>query len=59
MTVLFSFARVPPIHCGTGTLKEITAWLRSLKADQLVFRNIELEEEIDQALAKSLLPKQY
>lgn len=32
MTVSFSFARVPPIHCGTGTLKEITAWLCSLKA---------------------------
>ena len=36
MTVSFSFARVPPIHCGTGTLKQITPWLRSRNAESLL-----------------------
>lgn len=32
MTLSFSFARIPPIHCGMGTIKQITAWLRSRNA---------------------------
>jgi len=36
MTVSFSFARVPPIYCGMGTLKEITAWLRSRNAESVL-----------------------
>ena len=36
MTVSFSFARVPPIHCGMGTLQEITAWLRSRNAQSVL-----------------------
>ena len=36
MTVAFSFARVPPIHCGMGTLKQITAWLRSRNAQSVL-----------------------
>jgi len=36
MTVAFSFARVPPIHCGMGTLQEITAWLRSRHAQSVL-----------------------
>ena len=36
MTVAFSFARVPPIHCGIGTLKQITAWLRSRNAQSVL-----------------------
>ena len=46
MTVSFSFARVPPIYCGMGTLKEITAWLRSRNAESvlLVTGRASLEE---------------
>ncbi|WP_114993748.1 iron-containing alcohol dehydrogenase [Synechococcus sp. UW179A] len=36
MTVSFSFARVPPIHCGMGTLQEITDWLRSHNAQSVL-----------------------
>ena len=36
MTVDFSFARVPSIHCGIGTLREITAWLRSHDAQSVL-----------------------
>ena len=36
MTVAFSFARIPPIHCGMGTLQEITAWLRSRHAQSVL-----------------------
>lgn len=36
MTVSFSFARVPPIHCGIGTLQEITNWLRSHNAQSVL-----------------------
>ena len=36
MTVSFSFARVPPIHCGMRTLQEITAWLRSHNAQSVL-----------------------
>ncbi|WP_392345828.1 iron-containing alcohol dehydrogenase [Parasynechococcus sp.] len=36
MTVSFSFARVPPIHCGMGTLKEVTDWLRSRHAQSVL-----------------------
>lgn len=36
MTVNFSFARVPSIHCGIGTLREITAWLRSHDAQSVL-----------------------
>ncbi len=36
MTVSFAFARVPPIHCGMGTLQQITAWLRSCQAESVL-----------------------
>ena len=36
MTVNFSFARVPSIHCGIGTLREITAWLQSHDAQSVL-----------------------
>ena len=57
MTVSFSFARVPPIHCGTGTLKEITAWLRSLKAESvlLVTGRASLEEMGQLSVVTSLI----
>ena len=36
MTMSFSFARVPPIHCGMGTLQQITPWLRSSNAESVL-----------------------
>ena len=36
MTMSFPFARVPPIHCGMGTLQQITPWLRSSNAESVL-----------------------
>ena len=57
MTVSFSFARVPPIYCGMGTLKEITAWLRSRNAESvlLVTGRASLEEMGQLTVVKRLI----
>ena len=57
MTVSFSFARVPPIYCGMGTLKEITAWLRSRNAESvlLVTGRASLEEMGQLSVVKRLI----
>lgn len=57
MTLSFSFARIPPIHCGMGTITQITAWLRSRNAASvlLVTGRASLEEMGQLSVVKRLI----